>query len=119
MLDDFATRVLRGLLYPLSASMAWLVGMQLLDGFGAGIFGALFPVIVSDLTHGTGRFNLSQGAIATAQGIGASLSTAVAGTIIVVAGYSAAFLTLAAVALAGLLLYALAMPETRPSGQGN
>ena len=76
--------------------------MQLLDGFGAGIFGALFPVIVSDLTRGTGRFNVSQGAIATAQGIGASLSAAVAGLIVVNAGYGAAFWTLAAIAVTGL-----------------
>ena len=112
-LAGFAILALRGLLYPLSDSMGWLVAVQLLDGFGAGIFGALFPVIVSDLTYGTGHFNLSQGAIATAQGIGASLSTAVAGLIVVAAGYSAAFLALAGVAAAGLALYAFAMPETR------
>ncbi len=93
--------------------MAWLVAVQLLDGFGAGIFGALFPIIVSDLTYGTGRFNVSQGAIATAQGVGASLSTAFAGVVVVAAGYSAAFLALGAIAVAGFALYALAMPETR------
>jgi MFS family permease len=113
-LAGFAILALRGFLYPVSDSMAWLVAVQLLDGFGAGIFGALFPIIVSDLTYGTGRFNVSQGAIATAQGVGASLSTAFAGLVIVAAGYSAAFLSLGAIALAGLLLYALAMPETRP-----
>ena len=76
--------------------------MQLLDGVGAGIFGALFPVIVEDLTQGTGRFNVTQGAIATAQGTGAALSTAVAGAIVVSAGYGAAFATLGGVALVGL-----------------
>ncbi|RTL70349.1 MAG: MFS transporter [Hyphomicrobiales bacterium] len=114
-LVGFAILAVRGLLYPLSDSMGWLVAVQLLDGFGAGIYGALFPIIVNDLTYGTGRFNLSQGAIATAQGIGAALSTTVAGVIVVAAGYSAAFLTLGAIALAGLLLYALAMRETRPA----
>lgn len=49
----------------------WLVGVQLLDGVGAGIFGTLFPLIVADLTAGTGHFNVARGAIATAQGIGA------------------------------------------------
>ena len=79
---------------------------------GAGIFGALFPLVVADLTRGTGRFNVSQGAIATAQGVGAALSTGIAGFIVVGAGYSAAFLTLAAIAGAGFLLYLLVMPET-------
>ena len=108
----FAVLALRGFLYPLSNDPYWLVGVQLLDGVGAGIFGALFPLVVADLTRGTGRFNVSQGAIATAQGIGAALSTGVAGFIVVGAGYSAAFLTLGAIAGAGFLLYLLVMPET-------
>ncbi len=110
----FAVLALRGALYPLSDDPYWLVGVQLLDGVGAGIFGALFPLVVADLTRGTGRFNVSQGAIATAQGVGGALSTAVAGFIVVGAGYSAAFLTLAAVAAIGLLLYLFVMPETAP-----
>jgi MFS family permease len=77
------------------------------------VFGALFPVVVADLTRGTGRFNVSQGAIATAHGIGAALSNTVAGLIVVGAGYGAAFLFLAAVAAVGLVLFQLAMPETR------
>jgi MFS family permease len=102
----------RGCLYPLSDNPCWLVSVQLLDGVGAGIYGALFPVIVADLTRGTGRFNVAQGAIITAQGIGAALSTTLAGLIVVHAGYSAAFLTLAGVAVAGFALYSLVMPET-------
>ena len=111
-LAGFAILALRGFLYPFSENPYWLVGVQLLDGFGAGIFGTLFPVIVSDITRGTGRFNVSQGAIATAQGVGASLSAAVAGTIVVSAGYSAAFWVLAAIAVAGFALFLVAMPET-------
>jgi MFS family permease len=117
-LAGFAILPIRGALYTLSDNPYWLVGVQLLDGVGAGIFGALFPLVVADLTRGTGRFNLSQGAIATAQGIGASLSNMVAGFIIVWAGYSAAFLFLGGVAATAFLLYCCAMPETRmPIGE--
>ncbi len=63
--------------------------------------------------RGTGRFNAAQGAILTAQGIGAALSTTLAGLVVVSAGYSAAFLTLAAVATAGFVVFMVAMPETR------
>jgi len=112
-LAGFAILPIRGVLYTLSDNPYWLVGVQLLDGVGAGIFGALFPLVVADLTRGTGRFNVSQGAVATAQGIGASLSNMVAGFIIVWAGYSAAFLFLGGVATAAFLLYCCAMPETR------
>ena len=55
------------------------VGVQLLDGVGAGIFGALFPLVVQDVTHGTGRFNVSLGAITAASGIAAAVSSLVAG----------------------------------------
>ncbi|MDN3567138.1 MFS transporter [Paeniroseomonas aquatica] len=108
----FGVLALRGLLYTFFDSPWWLLGVQLLDGVGAGIFGALFPVVVADLTRGTGRFNVSQGAVATAQGLGAALSATLAGTVIVGAGYSAAFLLMGGIALAGFLGYLLAMPET-------
>jgi MFS family permease len=108
----FGVLALRGLLYTLSDNPYWLVGVQLLDGVGAGIFGALFPVVVADLTRGTGRFNISQGAIGTAQGLGAALSATLAGTVIVGFGYSAAFLVLGGIAAAGFLGYLLLMPET-------
>jgi MFS family permease len=56
---------------------------------------------------------VTRGAVQAAQGMGAALSTSLAGLIVVAAGYSAAFLTLAAIAAAGLALFWLAMPETR------
>ncbi|RTL50221.1 MAG: MFS transporter [Bradyrhizobiaceae bacterium] len=102
---------LRGALYTLSDDRYWLVGVQLLDGIGAGIFGAIFPIIIADLMRGTGHFNLAQGAVITAQGIGAAISTALAGLVVVHGGYSAAFLTLGATGAAGAVLFALAMPE--------
>jgi MFS family permease len=109
----FAFLAARGALYTFSDNPYWLVGVQALDGVGAGIFGALFPVVIADLTEGSGRFNVSQGAVATTQGLGAALSATLAGSIIVWAGYSASFLTLAAIAGAGLALYVVAMPETK------
>ena len=58
----------RGLLYTVSDNAAWLLAVQALDGIGAGIFGALFPIVIADLTRGSGRFNVAQGAVATVQG---------------------------------------------------
>ena len=111
---------IRGALYTLSDNKAWLVGVQLLDGIGAGIFGASFPVIVADLMRNTGRFNVAQGAIITAQSIGAALSMTVAGLIVVKLGYSAAFLSLGAIAGIGAIVCRFALPETRKaSGQSN
>jgi MFS family permease len=111
-LAGFAVLALRGVLYTLSDDPWWLVGVQALDGIGAGLFGALMPMITADLTRGTGHFGAGLGAVATAQGLGASVSNAAAGWVVVQAGYSAAFLALAATAAAGALLFWWAMPET-------
>lgn len=112
LLAGFLILPLRGVLYTLSSDPYWLVAVQMLDGIGAGIFGALFPVIVKDLTQGTGRFNVSLGALSTAFGLGAALSSSLAGFVVQQAGYNAAFLTLAGVAAVALALLWLAMPET-------
>jgi len=112
-LVGFGFLAARGGLYTLSNDPLWLVGVQALDGIGAGIFGALFPIVIADLTKGSGRFNVSQGAVATAQGLGAALSASLAGVIIVAAGYSVGFLTLASIAALGSVLYLVAMPDTK------
>ncbi|PDT91571.1 MFS transporter [Bradyrhizobium sp. Y36] len=109
---------IRGALYTLSDNPFWLVGVQLLDGVGAGIFGAIFPVIVADLMRNTGRFNVAQGAVITAQSIGAALSTTLSGFVVVGAGYSAAFISLGAVAAIGAVICLVALPETRHGARG-
>ncbi len=60
----------RAILYTLSDDSFWLMSVQLLDGVGAGIFGALAPLVIADLMRGTGHYNLAQGLVATVQGIG-------------------------------------------------
>ena len=115
-LTAFGVLALRGVLYTFSDNQFYLVMVQCLDGLGAGIYGALFPLVIADLTRGTGRFNVSQGAVATTQGLGAALSASLAGLVIVSAGYSAAFLVLAAIAALGFAIYLLLMPETKTSG---
>jgi MFS family permease len=79
LLVAFAVLPLRGLLYTLSDAPAWLIGVQLLDGIGAGVLGVMVPLVVADLTRGTGRYNLSLGGVAMVCGVGAALSNAVAG----------------------------------------
>ena len=115
-LIGFAVLPIRGLLYCLSVKPVYLVAVQLLDGIGAGIFGVVSVLVVADLTKGTGRFNLTQGALATATGVGAGLSNLVAGFVVQSAGFDAGFIMLAAIAAIGSVFFAVAMPETRPSG---
>ncbi len=112
LLLGFGVLPVRAVLYTLSNNSAWLIGVQLLDGVGAGIFGAITPLLIADLMRGTGRYNLAQGAIATMQGIGAAASGLIAGEIVDHAGYSAAFLTSGAAAAVALAVLFWGMPET-------
>ena len=111
-LIGLAVLPVRGLLYTLTVNPYLLVGIQLLDGIGAGIFGVVSVLVVADLTWGTGRFNLAQGALATATVIGAALSNLLIGFVVQAAGFNTGFVTLAAIAALGLLFYAALMPET-------
>jgi MFS family permease len=112
-LIGFISLPIRGALFTLSDQPSFVISVQILDGVGAGLFGVLSVLVVADLTKGTGRFNITQGAIATATGVGASLSMFLTGLIVEYAGYEAAFLSLAAVATAALLIFWTLMPETK------
>jgi MFS family permease len=116
LLIGFAILPVRALLYTLSNSSAWLIAVQLLDGVGAGIWGVLTPLVIADVMRGTGRYNLALGAVATAQGVGASLSGLAAGLIVDRFGYDAAFATSAAIAFVALAVLGLALPETGARG---
>jgi len=109
----FAVLPVRATLYPLSDNAFWLIGVQLLDGIGAGIYQALTPLIISDIMRGTGRFNLAQGAVATTMGIGASVSGLAAGLAVDNFGYSVSFLAFSAAAAVAFLVFFGFMPETR------
>ncbi|MDP4025696.1 MFS transporter [Methylobacterium sp. NEAU 140] len=113
LLVGFAALPLRGLLFAYTTNPYGLVAIQMLDGVSASVLGVMVPLIVSDLTRGTGRFNLALGAVGTAMGIGAALSTSFAGVMADRLGSHSAFLGLALVGFAAFLLVALIMPETR------
>jgi MFS family permease len=105
---------IRGILFSLTDSPVAIVAIQLLDGVAAGIFGVISVIIASDLMRGTGRFNLAQGLVALATGLGASMSNLVAGFVVQAFGYSIGFITLATIATIALLFFAILMPETGP-----
>jgi hypothetical protein len=116
-LAAFAALALRGVLYTLSGHPGWTLAVQLLDGVGVGVFGALFPVVVADVARGSGRFNAAQGGVGTVHSVGGILSAPIASVIVVSAGYDAAFLLLSAAAATGLVLFWRAMPETREAAR--
>ena len=113
LLIGFAALPIRGVLLAFVSDPYLLVVAQVLDGVAAAVLGVLVPLIVADVTRGTGRFNLAQGMIGTAVGIGASVSGVLTGYTADLAGSTAAFLMLAAVGAVGLTSVWALMPETR------
>jgi MFS family permease len=85
---------------------AWGVyPVQVLDGIGAGLQSVAVPGLVARILDGTGRVNVGQGAVMTAQGIGAALSPALGGWIAQEIGYGAMFLILGSFAMVSVGLW--------------
>jgi predicted MFS family arabinose efflux permease len=113
----FAVLPIRAVLFAVVHDPNVLVVAQLLDGVSGAVFGVLVPLVVADVTRGTGHFNLALGIVGTAIGVGATLSTTLAGYVSDHFGSHTAFLLLAAIAAAGLVCIWGLMPETRPDDE--
>ncbi len=114
LLVGFAAVPLRGLLFATLPGAPALIGFEVLDGVSATVFGIMLPLIAADLTRQTGYLNLAIGSLGLAVGIGATISTVLAGWIADRAGVPTAFLALAAAGAIAWGVILLAMPETRP-----
>lgn len=117
LLLGFAALVLRGLAFSLTGEPALLALFQALDGVSAAVLAVVTPLIILDVTHETGHFNLALGIAGSAVGVGAALSTTLTGYLSDHYGSFAAFNALTAFAFAGLLAVGALMPETEPDSQ--
>jgi MFS family permease len=114
LLIGFAALPIRALGFALISDPFALLAVQALDGISAAVLGVLTALVVADITGGTGRFNLAQGIVGTASGIGASISTTLSGFVAERLGQSAGFLCIAAIALLATMVVLFLMPETKP-----
>jgi MFS family permease len=113
LLLTFVALSARGAIFAVTSDPYLLVAAQLLDGISAASLGVLVPLIIADVTRGSGHFNFAQGLIGAAVGIGASFSTTLAGFIADTSGAAIAFLLLACVGVMGLVFVFAVVPETR------
>ena len=114
ILASFASLAVRGALFAVVDNPFLLVALQILDGLAGAILSVIVPLVIADVTRGTGHFNLAVGTVGAGTGIGAALSTTLGGQISSAFGSSAAFLALAGLAALGFTLALMLMPETRP-----
>ena len=113
LLLTFVALSARGAIFAVTSDPYLLVAAQLLDGISAASLGVLVPLIIADVTRGSGHFNFAQGLIGAAVGIGASFSTTLAGCIADTSGAPITFLSLACVGVMGLVFVFALVPETR------
>jgi MFS family permease len=104
----------RALLFAATSAPELVLPVQVLDGVAGAVFGVLTPIIAADISGDSGRFNLAMGIIGLAGGIGAAISTSMAGAMADLWGTAYAFFGLAAAGAGAALIAALAMPETSP-----
>jgi MFS family permease len=113
LLIGLAALPIRVACFALTLDPKFLVVVQALDGVSGAAVGVLTPVIIADVTKGTGRFNLAQGVVGTFSGIGAALSTTLSGYVTQSFGNAAGFSAITGVAMAALAVCWAFMPETR------
>ncbi|PYB71813.1 MFS transporter [Rhizobium wuzhouense] len=98
---------IRGAIAGSFTDFAAIFPVQIFDGIGAGLIGIATPVAVERILSGTGRFNVGLAAVMTVQGVGASFSNIVAGSLTDIGGYGLAYWVhggVAALAFAAFLI---------------
>jgi MFS family permease len=100
-------------IYTVTHATTALISIQLIDGLANAIFGVVSILVVTDRTRGTGSFNFAQGALATAVGVGAALSTTLGGKLVQHFSYRVSFLGLGGIAALAFVLLLFALPETK------
>lgn len=116
LLLSFASLPVRGLVAGCVIQHWGVWPVQCLDGIGAGLQSVAVPGLVARLLNGTGRINVGQGVVMTAQGVGAGLSPALGGWLAEGLGYSTAFYTLGSFALVSLGLWLCSASTMRSAG---
>ena len=113
LLVGFAALPIRAMLFAVTSDPLALTAIQVLDGITGAVVGVTTPLVIADVTKGSGRFNLAQGMFGTAMGVGASLSTTLSGLIVYHFGPLAGFACLAGEGLIAFLILAIFLPETK------
>ena len=112
LLVSYCSLTIRAVVFALCDNPWILLGTQCLDGVGVGGFNVCTVLIMSDLSHGTGRFSLLQGVLATAVGLGTAVSNGISGVMVDQLGFRNMFLVFGGISVfASWLLAQVATEE--------
>ena len=103
---------IRGFCFSVTSDTNIMLGLQILDGISAGIFGLMLTLVISDLSLNTGRFNTTL----TTMGVLFTLTNGISNFAFGVAagkfGYPLSFNIMAICAVLGWLIIWALVPET-------
>jgi MFS family permease len=114
LLIGFAMLPIRAGILAITAYYPFLAAAQVLDGISGATIGVLTVTVLTDLTAGTGRFNLAIGAVGALNGIAAAISTSTTGFLFQHFGAHVGFVPLALVGAAATGLVWVFLSETKP-----
>ncbi|MGH6677390.1 MAG: MFS transporter [Bradyrhizobium sp.] len=115
LLVSFAVQVARAVLFVFVSTPVLLIAVQLLDGISGASRTVLTAVIITDVTTGTGRFNVARGGVGLIVTGAAAVSTMMFGFVAQAMGHLVAFLSMAALAGAGGAVVWFFLDETKPA----
>jgi MFS family permease len=114
LMIGFAIEPIRAALLAVTSAYPLLLVAQVLGGVTASIIGVLTVIVITDLTAGTGRFNLAQGTVGALSGLVAATSNFGAGYLVHAFGPAVGFLATATAATAATALLWVFLSETKP-----
>jgi MFS family permease len=116
LLFGIGVAILRALLFAVTADPRAMIAIQVLDGITGGLITVLTLLVITDLTAGTGRFNLAQGIFGLLTGASAAAGAGIFGLVAQRFGDATALISMAAGIATGMALLYVYLPETRPEG---
>jgi MFS family permease len=114
LIAGLSALTLRAAMFATIHHPALIVAAQMLDGISAATVGVIVPLIVADITRGTGRFNSALGLVGMVAGGGAAISATLAGLMTDYASSQIAFLGFAVIGGGALGATFLFLPHTGP-----
>jgi MFS family permease len=113
LLLGLAALPIKALLFATDGNSLWIVVYQSLDAISAASVGVVMPLLVADITHRRGHFNLALGLVGFASGLGGAAGTTVSGAIADRLGIAYAYGAIALIGLAAAVLARATLRETR------
>ncbi|MGH6674174.1 MAG: MFS transporter [Xanthobacteraceae bacterium] len=109
---------IRAALLAISSTYSIYVAVEFLDGVNGSIINVMTVLVITDLTAGTGRFNVARGFVGAMLGVAAAISTLTTGYLFQGVSSLIGFLIVTGIAGSAVVVLWALLPETKPADYG-